>query len=106
MSAVTTTRTVVILGRGPRVTTDVLGDVRPGEEAAVFVLGLEPTAAQRRLTETALAMAAERRFVLTAELIPTPSLLEERLRDGDRIQVLAARREARRWRIPLRPQAR
>lgn len=104
MRTVTTTRTVVIVGRGPRATTDVLGDVRPGEEAAVFILGLDPTPAQRRLAETALAMAAEHRFVLTAELVPTPSLLEERLRDGDRIQILARRRETRRWRIPLRSQ--
>lgn len=100
MSTVTETRTVVVVGRRPRRSAaDALGDVRPGEEAAVFLLGLEPTAAQRRLTEDALAMAAERRFLLTAELIPAPPWLEERIRDGDDIRALTRRQEARRWGI-------
>jgi hypothetical protein len=100
MSTVTETRTVVVVGRRPRRSaTDVFGDVRPGEEAAVFVLGLDPTAAQRRLTEDALAMAAARRFLLTAELIPAWSWLKERLRDDDEVRSLVSGREARRWRI-------
>jgi hypothetical protein len=100
MSTVTETRTVVVVGRRPRRSAaDVLGDVRPGEEAAVFLLGLDPTPAQRRLTEDAIAMAADRRFLLTAELIPGASWLDERLRDGDDIRALTRRREARRWGI-------
>jgi hypothetical protein len=100
MRTVARTRTVLVVGKRARsATVDVLRRVHPGEEAAVLVLGLQPTPGQRRLSEEALAMAAERRFELTAELIPEPSSLAERLREGDRVTVLAGRREARRWRI-------
>jgi hypothetical protein len=104
MSTVTTTRTVVIVGRRPRAAAaDVLGHMRPGQEAAVFVLGLDPTPAQRALTAAALSIAAERRFLLTAELIPAPSWLEGRLKDADEIRLLGTRREARRWRVEAGP---
>ncbi len=94
----TTTRIVVVVGTRPRGTAlELLGDVALGAEAAVYVLGLEPTPSQRRLVDDALAMAADRRFVLTAELIPAPSELEERLQEGDLVRVVARRREARRW---------
>jgi hypothetical protein len=104
MKTVTRTRLVVVVGRRQRSTAaTVFGDLRPGEEAAVFVLGLNPTPAQRRLTDEALAIAAERRFAITAELIPAPSWLRERLRDGDEVRVVARDREARRWRIEPGP---
>lgn len=99
MSAVTSaTRTVVIVGARPGATaTELFGDVRPGDEALLVVLGLKPTPQQRRLTEEALTMAAERRFVLTAELVPNRFRLPERLREGDELRVFARPRERRRW---------
>jgi hypothetical protein len=104
MKTVTRSRTVVVVGSRPRASVqDVLGDLRPGEEAVVFVLGLDPTPGQRRLAHAAIELAGERRFVLTAELIPAPSWLEERLRIGDEVRVLARRHEARRWRIASGP---
>jgi len=104
MRTVTTTRTVVVVGARPRATADrVFRDVGPGQEAALFVLGLDPTPAQQRLTEEALALAAERRFVLTAELISTPTSLRRRLEQRDEIRVAAGRREARRWKIGTGP---
>ncbi len=103
MSIVARTRTVVVVGARPRGgASDLFGGVQPGEEAALFVLGLEPTSRQRRITEEALAMAAGRRFILTAELIPGPSQLRERLEDEDQVRIVAGRREARRWRIGRR----
>jgi hypothetical protein len=100
MSTVTQTRTVVVVGRRPRNSAaEALGDIRPGGEAAVFILGLVPSPAQRRLTEDALAMANDRRFHLTAELIPAWPWLQERLRDDDEIRILTRGREARRWRL-------
>jgi hypothetical protein len=104
MRTVTRTRTVVVVGARPRASAaDVLGDVRPGEEAVVFVLGLDLTPGQRRLADAAIALAGERRFALTAELIPAPSWLEERLRTGDEVRVVARPREARSWRIAAGP---
>jgi hypothetical protein len=104
MKTVERTRTVVVVGKRPRSSAaEILGDLVPGDEAAVFVLGLDPTPGQRRLTEEALAMADERRIALTAELIPAPSWLVERLRHGDVVRVAAGRREARRWRIEPGP---
>jgi hypothetical protein len=104
MRTVTRTRIVVVVGAHPRISAeDVLGDVGPGEEAAVFVLGLDPTPGQRRLTGSALALAAERRFVLTAELIPASTWLRQRLRHGDEIRPVTRRREARRWGIEPGP---
>ena len=100
MSVVAETRTVVVVGIRPRQSAaEILGDLRPGDEAAIFVLGLDPSPRQRRLTDEALALAVERRFVLTAELIPAPSWLRDRLQQGDQVRVIAGRREARRWRV-------
>lgn len=100
MKTVTGTRTVVVVGKRPRRSAaELLGDVPPGGEAVVLVLGLTPTPQQRRLTELALAMAAERRFILTAELAPAPSWLRDRLRAGDDIRVVARPIETRRWGI-------
>jgi hypothetical protein len=100
MSTVTSSRTVVVVGRRPRGSAaDVLGAVRPGEEAALFLLGLDPTPQQRRLADEALALAAEHRFELTEELIPAPPWLWERLRDGDDLRWIIRPGEARRWKI-------
>jgi hypothetical protein len=100
MSTVTETRIVVVVGRRPRhAAAEVVADVRAGDEAVVLVLGLEPSTRQRRLVEDALALAAERGFVLTAELVPTPSRLSERLRSGDDVRVVARSAEKRRWRL-------
>jgi hypothetical protein len=100
MRTVTRTRRVVVVGSRPRASAlEIVGDVNAGDEAAVFVLGLDPTPSQRRLVDEALAMAAERRFELAAELIPAPSWLRRRLRDGDDVRVVARKREARRWKV-------
>jgi hypothetical protein len=48
-------------------------------------------------------MAADRRFMLTAELVAAPSRLVERLGDGDVVRVAARAREARRWRLEPGP---
>lgn len=99
MNAVTSAmRTVVLVGARPGTTAmELFGDLRAGDEALLVVLGLEPTQQQRRLTDEALTMAAERRFVLTAELVPNRSRLLERLREGDELRVFARPRECRRW---------
>jgi hypothetical protein len=104
MSTVTRTRTVVVVGTRPRLApVDVLGDVPPGGAATVFVLGLDPTPGQRRFADEALAMADERGIVLTAELIPAPSWLAERLRGGDVVRIVARTGEARRWKLEPGP---
>jgi hypothetical protein len=104
MSTVTDSRTVVVVGTRPRVApAEVLGDVPPGEAATVFVLGLDPTPGQRRFADAALAMAEERGIVLTAELIPAPSSLAERLRGGDVVRIVARPGEVRRWRLEPGP---
>jgi hypothetical protein len=104
MSTVTRTRTVVVVGTRPRATAaDVLGDVRAGDAAAVLVLGIEPSPAQRRFTAEALALASDRRFALDAELVAYPSWLAERLRFGDEVRVVARTGEARRWKLEPGP---
>jgi hypothetical protein len=104
MSTVTRTRTVVVVGTRPRQSPiDVLGDVSSGEAATVFVLGLDPTPRQRRFADEALAMADERGIVLTAELVPAPSWLTDRLRGGDVVRIVARPGEARRWRLEPGP---
>jgi hypothetical protein len=98
MKAVTDTRTLVVVGAHPRSSAiQALSDVPSGGEAFIYVLGLRPTPAQQRLTEDALTLAAERRFTLTAELIPGRSQLHERLRGAVIVRVLAGRGERRRW---------
>jgi hypothetical protein len=100
MRIVSSTRVVVVVGRRPRRSAaEALADVRPGQEAAVYILGLDPTAAQRRLASEAVSLAAERRVALTAELIPRASWLGDRLRSDDDVRVLARDRESRRWGI-------
>jgi hypothetical protein len=104
MSTVALTRTVVVVGTRPRSTAaQALGAVRPGEAMAMFVLGVEPTRAQRRLTDEALLIAADRRFVLTVELVAAPSARRQRLHEGDEVRVLARPKEARRWGLAAAP---
>jgi len=98
MKTVSDMRTFVVVGAHPRASAiEALTDVPSGGEAVVFVLGLHPTPGQRRLTEEALALAAERRFTLTAELVSGRSQLHERLREATIVRVLAGRGERRRW---------
>jgi hypothetical protein len=100
MRTVSRTRVVVVVGKRPRRSAaEALADVEPGQEAAVFVLGLDPSTAQRRLAAEAVSLATERRFALTAELIPRPAWLGDRIRSDDDVRVLAGSRETRRWRI-------
>jgi hypothetical protein len=100
MRTVVRSRMIVILGTRPRTTAiELFGDLRPGDEGAVFVLGLDPSPGQRRFTDAALELAAERRFTLTAELIPASSWLSDRVGTDDRVRVVAGRREARRWKL-------
>jgi hypothetical protein len=107
MRTVTDMRTFVVVGARPRSSAiDALGDLRAGGEAVLYVLGLHPSAGQQRLTQDALELAAERRFTLTAELIPGRSQLHERLRDATIVRILAGRGERRRWtlgRVPVNP---
>ena len=91
MRTVARTRTVLVVGKRARsATVDVLRRVHPGEEAAVLVLGLQPTPGQRRLSEEALAMAAERRFVLSDQLCVAvvPEGLHKRVELGFRLLAL------------------
>jgi hypothetical protein len=98
MKTVTDMRTFVVVGARPRSNAiDALGDVRAGGEAALYVLGLHPSAGQQRVTKDALELAAERRFTLTAELIAGRPQLHERLRDATTVRILASRGERRRW---------
>lgn len=105
MSAVASaTRTVVIAGARPNVTAaEAFGEVPAGDEALLLLLGLDPSPGQRRLTDDAIALAEERMFLLTAELVPAPSWLREHLREGDAVRVIAGRRERRRWRLETEP---
>ena len=96
----TDTRTFVVVGaRPPSSAIDALGDVPIGGEAVLGALGLHPTPDQQRLTEEALSLAAERRFTLTAEMIPTQERLQDRLREATVVRVVAARGERRRWNL-------
>jgi len=100
MKTVTETRTLVILGARPRTNaSDTLGDVPAGGDAVLVVLGLHPTPDQQRLTEDALALAAERRFTLTAEMVGSRELLQERLRGATVVRIAAARGERRWWNL-------
>lgn len=100
MRSVTDTRTLVVVGARPRSSAiDALGDIPIGGEAVVVVLGLHPTPDQQRLTEEALTLAAERRFTLTAEMIPSQAQLQDRLREATVVRIAAARGERRRWNL-------
>jgi hypothetical protein len=100
MSTVTGTRTLVVVGARPRGSAlDVLGDVPFGGEAVLVVLGLHPTPDQRRLTEDALTLAADQRFMLTAEMVGSREQLHDRVRRASVVRVAASRRERRRWNL-------
>ena len=100
MRTVADTRTFVVVGRHPASRADDLfAGVASGGEAILIALGLRPTPAQQLLTEEALSLAAERRFVLTAETIADPATLRDRLHDAGRVLVAATRGERRRWSI-------
>ena len=98
MRTVTPTRTYVVVGSRPASpAAELFADLAMGGEAFLFALGLRPSPAQRRVVTEALELAAERRFVLTAESIGSASTLRERLRDASAIRVAASRSERRRW---------
>lgn len=98
MKTVSDTKTFVVVGARPRSSAiDLLGDVPPGGEAVVLVLGLHPTPRQQRLAADALELAAQRRFTLTAELISGPSQLKERMPGATIVRVEAGGGERRRW---------
>jgi hypothetical protein len=100
MSTVTDTRTLVVVGARPRWSAlDALGDVPFGGEAVLVALGLHPTPDQQRLTEDALMLAAERRFMLTAEMVGSREQLHDRVRKASVVRVAASRGERRRWNL-------
>ncbi|HET7929053.1 MAG TPA: hypothetical protein VFM40_05815 [Actinomycetota bacterium] len=100
MRTVSDTRTVVVVGKRPSSRAEELfADVASGGEATLLSLGLRPTATQRLLAEQALALAAERRFVLTAETIPDATTLRDRVRDAGTILTAVTRGERRRWNL-------
>jgi hypothetical protein len=100
MRTVTDTRTFLVLGGRPASrATELLAGVASGGEAFVLALGLRPTPAQQRFVEDALALAAKRRFVLTAETIGDPDTLHARLRDAIAVRTEATRRERRQWHL-------
>ena len=100
MRTVSDTRTFVVLGARPASTAaELFADVASGGEAILLSLGLRPTRAQQLLTEEALSIAAERRFVLTAETVADPATLANRLRDGVSVSIAATRGERRRWKL-------
>jgi hypothetical protein len=70
-----------------------------GGEAVLVVLGLHPTPDQQRLTEDALTLAAERRFMLTAEMVGSRGQLHDRVREASVVRVAASRGERRRWNL-------
>ena len=100
MKTVTDTRTFVVVGARPRSrAAELFADVASGGEAFLLALGLRPTPAQQLVVEDALALAAEHRFVLTAESVGDPATLATRLRDAVRVSVAATRGERRRWKL-------
>ncbi len=100
MKIVTGTRTFVVVGERPTSTAaELFADVGSGGEAFLFALGLRPTPAQQLVTEEALSLAAERRFVLTAETVADVATLESRLRDAGTVSIAATRAERRRWHL-------
>jgi len=93
-------RTVVVLGRRPGSSAaELLADVAYGDEALLVALGRRPTPAQQVIVADALALAADRRFVLTAESVANEAALRERLSDPSAVRVFASRSERRRWNL-------
>jgi len=100
MRTVNEIRTFVVVGVRPTSrATELFADVASGGEAILLSLGLRPTRAQQLLIEEALSLAADRRFVLTAETIADPAKLAKRLRDAMAVSIAATRRERRRWHL-------
>jgi hypothetical protein len=100
MRTVTGTRTFVVVGKRPSSTAaELFTDVGSGGEAFLFALGLRPTPAQQLVIEEALSLAAERRFVLTAETVADMATLASRLRDARTVSIAATRGERRRWHL-------
>jgi len=100
MRTVADTRTFVVVGKHPASNAaDLFADVGAGGQAFLLALGLRPTPAQQHVTGEALALAADRRFVLTAETVADPTTLRERLREAGTVQVAATRSERRRWNL-------
>jgi hypothetical protein len=100
MSAVTDTRTFVVIGKRPMYgASELFADLGTGGEAILIALGLRPTPAQQLVVEEALALAAERRFVLTAETVAEVAALSDRLRTAPTVRVAATRGERRRWHL-------
>lgn len=100
MKTVTDIRTFVVVGTHPASrAADLFADVASGGEAILLSLGLRPTRAQQMLAEEALSLAAERRFVLTAETVADAATLRSRLRDAVNVLIAATRGERRRWNL-------
>ena len=100
MKTVTDIRTFVVVGVRPTSrAAELFADVASGGEAILLSLGLRPTRAQQFLTEEALTLAADRRFVLTAETIADSPTLANRLRNAMTVSISATRRERRRWHL-------
>jgi hypothetical protein len=100
MKTVTDTRTFVVVGTRPTThAAELFADVESGGEAILLSLGLRPTKAQQQVAEEALSLAAERRFVLTAETVADPATLGSRLRDAVSVLIAATRGERRRWNL-------
>ena len=100
MKTVSDTRTFVVLGARPASrAAELFAEVASGGEAILLSLGLRPTPAQQILTQEALALAAERRFVLTAETVADAATLATHLRDAVTVSVSATRGERRRWHL-------
>ena len=98
MRTVADTRTFVVVGRRPAVrAAELFAGVSAGEEAILIALGLRPTPAQQRVVEDALSLAAERRFVLTAETVADAATLRVRVRDAVTVRISATWAERRRW---------
>jgi len=100
MKTVTDTRTIVVVGTRPTArAAELFADVASGGEAILLSLGVRPTRAQQLVAEEALSLAAERRFVLTAETVADPATLGSRLHDAMNVLIAATRTESRRWNL-------
>jgi len=97
-------RTVVIVGARRRsALAGTLERLGTGDDLLLLVLGLEPSRWQRQVIERALDLASERRFPLTAELVPGRDRLLQLVDGTERLKIFAGRRERRRFAIPERP---
>ena len=98
MKTVTDTRTFVVVGKRPTPSAaGLLDGVAGGDEVVLLALGRQPTPAQQLLVEDALALAADRRFVLTAETVADAGTLRDRVGEAMAVRVAATRAERRRW---------